>query len=85
MKKGTGKYKDTMGALRIGQYIKNEIVEVANISGMTDEQRTYFSENIKTLNGQTIEFEAQEKTKKRYRHPRFVRFRNDKSPLDCKF
>jgi bifunctional non-homologous end joining protein LigD len=85
MTEGTGKYKKSMGALRIGQYVGDEIVEVATISGMTDDQRDYFSQNIQKLNGQVIEFEAQEKTKKRYRHPRFVRLRNDKSPTECKF
>ena len=37
------------------------------------------------MRGEIVEFLAQEKTKARYRHPRFVQIREDKPREDCKF
>lgn len=45
-----------------------------------------FNKGYKIHNPSTIvEFVAQEKTKKRYRHPRFIQERQDKNILDCTF
>ncbi len=82
---GTGKYKNNLGSLSIGQYIKGKLVEVATVSGMNDIQRQDFWDNCLKYQGVCIEFEAQQKTKNRYRHPRFVRLRPDKSLKDCIF
>jgi ATP-dependent DNA ligase len=83
MNEGEGKYKGTLGALVIGQYKDGELVEVATISGMTDDERKMFwNEDVRYLT-KVVEFEAQEKTDGRYRHPRFVRMRKDKSEHEC--
>lgn len=83
--KGTGKYKNTLGSLRIGQYRCGKLVEVATISGMNDAQRDNFWKHIKNYNRKVVEFSAQMTTKCRYRHPRYSRLRPDKSPKDCIF
>jgi len=83
---GNGKYQKNLGALLIGQYIQGELKEVAKISGMTDEQRKKFWAKIKRGEKWVVEFEAQSKTPYfRYRHPRYVRDRNDKNFKDCVF
>lgn len=86
MNSGTGKYADTLGALVISQYVNGKLQEVATLSGMTDEQRNDFWSNKKKYIGRIIEFKAQEKTKDfRYRHPVFIRMREDKNSKECIF
>lgn len=87
---GTGKYSNTLGNLVLGQYFidvsgKKELREVATISGMTDEQRHDLWQNKQKYLNTVIEFKAQQKTEARYRHPQFIRFREDKSPEQCIF
>jgi bifunctional non-homologous end joining protein LigD len=83
---GTGKYESLFGALLVGQYIDGKLTEVARVSGMTDLQRTQIWTHKQKFLGTVIEFKAQEPTKaKRYRHPEFLRFRNDKDAKDCTF
>jgi ATP-dependent DNA ligase len=106
-KKGTGKYKHSIGALHIGQYFDNgddtvTLKEVCTISGMSDAERTVYRHTVDLLleDGRitehaksyrlhdptdVVEFVAQEKTKARYRHPRFIMNREDKNLLDCTF
>jgi ATP-dependent DNA ligase len=53
---------------------------------MSDEERNNFWNNKKKFVGRIIEFKAQEKTKDfRYRHPVFVRMREDKNATECIF
>lgn len=83
---GTGKYASSFGALLIGQYIDGKLIEVARMSGMTDAQRFEIWKHKEKYIGKIVEFKAQEPTKaKRYRHPEFLRFRNDKDAKDCTF
>lgn len=104
----TGKYKDTLGSLIIGQFVWRELKEVCTIWGMTDEQRRDFWNYLEELykegdagkdtkgniyididtiakEGKVVEFIAQEKTAKKYRHPRFIKIRDDKPIKDCVF
>lgn len=159
VQQGTGKYKETMGALVIGQFFPLEdddsiehklfaeaadgfketleggnvavirckdkegktlkeflftanngvvyyLKEVCTISGMTDEERKKYWNDFLAKAGDTVEktergmffkleelsdeapiveFIAQEKTKARYRHPRFMRIREDKDFDECVF
>lgn len=110
---GNGKYKWTLGALIIGQYIEGKLTEVWTISGMDDATRKYFWDWLLEMKLETwadwrdttkweiwlgeqdykahpetlkiVEFIAQEKTKARYRHPRFVQERLDKNYFECTF
>ena len=85
-KKGKGKYSDTLGALTIAQYVNGEKTTVAEISGMNDTDRRRFQKRVDSGDiGWVVEFKAQEPEKNsfRYRHPRFLRERKDKSPKQC--
>jgi hypothetical protein len=90
-KEGDGKYLGLVGALicsavRLNSDGSRETVEVASVSGMTDEER----ENITEMNdkgeliGQVVEVKFQcVASKGRLRHPRFLRFRDDKLAQEC--
>ncbi|MFA6336317.1 MAG: hypothetical protein WCX48_12355 [Bacteroidales bacterium] len=80
---GKGKYKDTLGAMICSAYDqKNELKEICQCSGMTDEERFHFSQNDV---GRVCEVQFQEVSSLgRLRHPIFVRWRDDeKSPQEC--
>lgn len=78
---GTGKYSNQLGAL---QCYTTEGYEVANVSGMTDTQRSYFSMHSDKVIGKVIEVEYQNVgANGRLRHPVFVRLRDDKEPNQC--
>lgn len=80
---GNGKYANQLGALVLSQYRDGVLTEVTKVSGMTDAQRKDMSSNWKSWHGRVIEFEYQHKTPASYRHPRFVRVRDDKRQDDC--
>jgi hypothetical protein len=68
---GKGKYEGLIGAL---------ITPRGKVSGMSDEQRKQFSEKLPEV----IEVECMGLTKNfKFRHPRFLRERFDKSIEDC--
>ena len=76
---GKGKYLGQLGALVLET---EEGYEVANVSGMSDEQRLDMS--IDDPTGKVVEVRYQSiGTKGRLRHPAFKRFRPDKQPGDC--
>lgn len=77
---GQGKYSDTVGAIQLGQYRNGQLIEVAFISGMDDKTRRALGpDDI----GRVIEFKYHQRTIDRYRHPRFLRWRDDKGATDC--
>lgn len=61
------------------------LIEVGECSGYDEEMRKYFTENQVALRGTVIEVKANElfKDTGKMRHPRFLRLRGDKSPLEC--
>lgn len=72
---GTGKYAGQLGALVVD--VDGIAVNVG--SGLSDEQRASFWEAKGELIGRLVEVEFHEKTPDgSLRHPRFVRFRDDK-------
>ena len=78
---GQGKYLNQIGAIVCQT---SEGYEVANVSGMSDTQRAYMSQNTDSLIGQVVEVEYQNVGNKgRLRHPAFVRMREDKTPAEC--
>lgn len=78
---GNGKYLNQIGAIVCQT---TEGYEVANVSGMSDTQRAYMSQNTDSLIGQVVEVEYQNVGNKgRLRHPAFVRMREDKTPAEC--
>jgi bifunctional non-homologous end joining protein LigD len=81
---GEGKYSGTIGAIVIGQYRNGEFVKrMCHASGMTDQLRYELGSNQEKYVGRVIEFAFQNKTDESYRHPRFKRFRDDKSGKEC--
>lgn len=61
------------------------VLEVGECSGFDESTRAYITEHKYELIGTTIEVKANElfKDTGKLRHPRFLRFRPDKSPLSC--
>lgn len=79
---GEGKYSGMVGALRLGLYdCRGHSVEVGATSGFTDSQR---SELGRGDIGRVVEVACQEVAAQgRLRHPRFIRFRDDKPAKQC--
>lgn len=82
MKKGKGKYKHTLGALRLGLYDdKGAIIDIGYCSGMSDKDRAKFYKRLPSV----VEVSTFEVTKGlKLRHPVFIRERDDKDKLECK-
>lgn len=81
---GEGKYSDTIGAIKIGQYRNGKFIkQITKISGMTDDLRYELGSNQEMYMGKVVEFAYQNKTDESYRHPRFKRFRDDKPAREC--
>jgi len=83
---GNGKYEHKLGALIISQYVDKKLIEVATISGFTDELRDEFKRRLDNKEKNiVVEFDAQEaeEISHRYRHPRFLRERKDKNISKC--
>lgn len=61
------------------------VLEVGECSGFDEETREYMTDHQSELIGKVIEVKANEifKDTGKLRHPRFLRFRNDKSPTEC--
>ena len=61
------------------------VLEVGECSGFDEETREWMTDHKAELIGSVIEVKSNEifKDTGKLRHPRFLRFRNDKSPLEC--
>lgn len=61
------------------------VLEVGECSGFDEDTREHMTESQKELIGSVLEVKANEifKDTGKLRHPRFLRFRTDKSPLEC--
>lgn len=77
--------KDWIGAVKYGLYKDGKVIEVGQCSGMPDEVRQEISENKKSFIGMVMEISAQGRMETGgFRHPQFLRFRDDKNPSECK-
>lgn len=81
------KYKEKgwIGAIRYGCYRDGQLVEVGSVSGMDDDTRRCLSNNKEKFLHSVIEIKGQEVLKDAIRHPRFIRFRDDKDAEACKW
>lgn len=87
-KPGQGKFSDTIGALLFSQYDANgNLVERGACSGMDDATRYAIGNDQSAYVGRVIEVKhfglVTEADVDGLRHPVFVRFRDDKAPVDC--
>lgn len=92
---GTGKNAGQVGSMVCYQYINGELVEIANVGGLTVSARghfTYMAKGGKVSKDNPIVLEVEamsrgERTKKgkigKLRHPRYSRIRLDKAPEQC--
>lgn len=76
--------KGLIGAIRVGQYLRGKMIEVATISGIDDDLRIQMTRTPEAFLNRVVEIEhnGREPTL-RFRHPRFDRFRDDKLHGDC--
>jgi ATP-dependent DNA ligase len=79
----TGKYDGLIGALVVSVWDGKTLVEVGQVSGMTDAERLMFSRHRDRYQGKVIEIAAQEMAKDRLRHPRYKRLRPEASARDA--
>lgn len=87
VKEGNGKYAGLVGALIVALHDGSKQKVVANVSGMSDMERAEITEldNDGQLIGRVVEVEYQYVGERgKLRHPRFIRFREDKPAVDCK-
>ena len=73
-------YMGMAGSLEIGVYYNNKIRPIGYLSGLTEEIKL----NYEKYKMRVIEVTAMQLTDdKMLRHPKFIRFREDKQPQDC--
>jgi hypothetical protein len=78
---GNGKYIGQTGAIVCSTACGHI---VANVGGMTDEERLLISDDEEVYRGRVVEVAYQYVgTGGRLRHPRFIQWRDDKQPEDC--
>ena len=91
LKKGDAEETDTkfhkngwIGAIVFGQYRDGKLWECGQTSGMDEAVRQAVSEDKDGFIGKPFEIAAQERFPTgRFRHPRFIRWRDDKSANEC--
>ena len=73
-------YMGMAGSLEIGVYYNNKIRPIGYLSGLTEEIKL----NYEKYKMKVIEVTAMQLTDdKMLRHPKFIRFRDDKQPQEC--
>lgn len=84
-KPGEGKYKDLIGSIEFGQFKDGVLVRKGFCSGMDDDTRIEISRNKGKFINQVMEIRYFGKVgpEKNFRHPNFLRWRDDKSAEDC--
>lgn len=81
---GRGKFLGAVGALKVSCYLEGELFEIAKVSGMDDLIRWEIDEDC-DLN-RVCEVRYQDiGSKGRLIHPRFVCWRDDKTPEECRY
>jgi ATP-dependent DNA ligase len=77
-------YNGWIGAIRYGMYRDGQLIELGQTSGMSEAVREELTTNGDSYIGTVMEVEAFEQLPSgAFRHPRFMRFRDDKRPEEC--
>lgn len=84
-KPGQGKYAGMVGAIEFGQYKDGRLVARSRCSGMSDALRAELTRNGDAYIGRVMEIKyfGRVGPQRSFRHPVFVRFRDDKAPNEC--
>ena len=78
------KYKGQIGSIKFGQFVDGELVEFGQCSGFDDALREEISNNRQAYLGRVMQIEVQQRLESgKFRHPRFIQFRDDKNPEQC--
>lgn len=83
---GKGKFLGLIGAIEFGQFCDGKLVRRGSCSGMSDKERVAFTKAQDALVGRVMEvrsFGMSGRDRKGFRHPQFIRFRDDKAPKEC--
>lgn len=74
-----------IGAVEYGQYKDGKLVRIGQTDGIADDVKEYITKNKEALLGTVMEVGAmrQNEDTGALVHPRFLRFRDDKSPEQC--
>lgn len=82
---GKGKYAGGVGAIEFGQWRAGKLWACGTCSGFSDTLREQMTQHPKKYIGKVIEIahNGREPATQAFRHPRFKRFRVDKSSKDC--
>lgn len=78
-------FEGKIGGFRLGAYQGDKLIEVCKIASISDEIRNDATDNPEKYIGRVVEIDAMEVLYKTrgIRHPRFVKFRDDKIAEDC--
>lgn len=77
--------KGWIRSVLVGQYdAKGKMIDCGQVSGFTEAVRGLISATPQKFKGKVIEIECQQRLPSgKFRHPRFLRFREDKNASDC--
>lgn len=82
--KGAGKYNNRIGAVRFGQYVNDELVELGQASGMSDAIRNDMTAHPEKYVGRVVTIKGMERLKSgAIRHCQFAGMRTDKKQKEC--
>lgn len=84
-KPGEGKYDGLIGSIEFGQYKNGMLVRKGFCSGMDEDTRVEISKNRSQFMHRVMEIRYFGKVgpEQNFRHPNFLRWREDKLPEDC--
>lgn len=81
---GKGKYEGLVGRMIVGQYNEDgELVEISKVNCPDDAQRKDMTTNPAAYIGRVFEMKHYGQIEDGYRHPNWIRWREDKNPEDC--
>jgi ATP-dependent DNA ligase len=73
-----------IGAIILGKYKEGNLVRIGTCSGMTEHQRTLFTDHPDEYIGKVARIKMMERTNDgNYRHPSFIDIHPDKHPEEC--
>lgn len=72
------------GSLKLGLYNKDKLIHVGDLSGVTDEVKQNWKDYVGTVvEISCMEISEDKNGNKGFRHPKCIRYRNDKDPKEC--